>query len=80
MVKKGDVKKEDIGEKKDIFKLWADSYTSVSKMWEEWSFLYRYNVIRSLFQTPTLFLPHSRNIYHKSFHSIKPKQIVHIII
>ena len=35
MVKKGDVKKEDSGEKKDIFKVWADSYTSVSKMWEE---------------------------------------------
>ncbi len=28
----------------------------------------------------TLFLPHNCNIYYKSFHSIKPKKIVHIII
>ncbi|MCE8425890.1 MAG: hypothetical protein J5U17_08950 [Candidatus Methanoperedens sp.] len=35
VIKKDDIKKEDSGEKKDIFKVWADSYTSVSKIWEE---------------------------------------------
>ncbi|MCZ7357947.1 MAG: hypothetical protein O8C66_15795 [Candidatus Methanoperedens sp.] len=35
MVKKSEMKKEEGQEKKDVFKVWADSYTAVSKMWEE---------------------------------------------
>src|SRR5574341_1134106 len=35
MVKKSEAKKEESGEQKDIFKVWADNYTAVTKMWED---------------------------------------------
>ena len=39
MVKKTEQRKDINEEKKDIFKTWADSYTAVSKMWED-SYIY----------------------------------------
>ena len=35
MVKKSNIKNEEIEESKDIFKIWAGGYTAVSKMWED---------------------------------------------
>ncbi|MFZ3384817.1 MAG: poly(R)-hydroxyalkanoic acid synthase subunit PhaE, partial [Candidatus Methanoperedens sp.] len=35
MVRKSNIKNEEIEENKDIFKIWAGGYTAVSKMWED---------------------------------------------
>ncbi len=35
MVKKSEEQKEESGEKKDVFRTWADSYAAASKMWED---------------------------------------------